>query len=213
MPPDKPVPTFDEEKVLWEKGVTLVAGIDEVGRGALAGPVAAAAVIWPKDLKAPWCSKVRDSKLLTPKERGNLFTRISETAVAVGIGIIPSREIDKYGIAKAARLAMKMAVEKLAKKPDSLLIDFFKLPEVNLPQKGVVDGDSLCFSIACASIIAKVARDELMVGFDRKYPGYNLAENKGYCTEEHLECLSRLGPSAIHRVSFQPVREAMRPGK
>lgn len=203
------VPGFDEEKILWKKGIWLVAGIDEVGRGALAGPVAAAAVILPREVDGSWCSEIRDSKLLTPKERGYLSAKICENAISIGIGVIPSQRIDKYGIARATRLAMKMAIEKLDVKPDSLLIDYFGLPEVNLPQKGVLDGDTLCFSIACASIVAKVARDRLMVRFDRTYPGYNLAVNKGYGTGEHLECLRRLGPSAIHRASFQPVREAI----
>ncbi len=209
MPVKKARPTWNEEKALWAAGVNHIAGIDEVGRGALAGPVAAAAVILPQNLKARWCSKVRDSKLLTEKEREFLSGKIKEAAITFGVGIISPKEIDKYGIAKAARLAMKMAVERLTIKPESLLLDHFELPEVSLPQKGVPDGDSLCFSIACASIVAKVTRDELMVQLENRFPGYNIGENKGYSTAEHLECLKRKGASAIHRTSFEPVREVV----
>jgi ribonuclease HII len=117
--------------------------------------------------------------------------------------------IDSQGIAKATRLAMKQAVEQLSPAPQSLLIDYFRLPEISLPQKGITNGDDLCFSIACASIIAKVARDRLMVEFDRLYPGYGLAQHKGYGTRQHFACLSRLGACPIHRRSFRPVREVM----
>lgn len=201
------MPSFIEEERLIAEGYELIAGIDEAGRGALAGPVVAAAVILPKSIEMPWLSEVRDSKQLTPAKRERLFHHIHEEAVAVGIGLTPHQLIDSQGIARATRLAMKQAVEQLSPAPQSLLIDYLRLPEVNLPQKGITNGDDLCFSIACASIIAKVARDRLMVEFDSLYPGYGLAQHKGYGTRHHLACLSRLGACPIHRRSFRPVRE------
>lgn len=208
--PDNRIPTFKEEKALWKKGCRLVAGIDEVGRGSLAGPVAAGAVILPPEMDAKLLKDVRDSKLLTPKAREHLSTVIKQAAVCIGVGLVPSRVIDSIGILNATRLAMKKAIENLTRHPESILIDYLILPDVALPQKGVSDGDTLCMSIACASIIAKVTRDAIMVKFDRIYPGYNFAGNKGYCTGEHVEKLERLGPSPIHRLSFHPKR--MLPG-
>ena len=201
------MPSFAEEEMFMAQGYQRIAGIDEVGRGALAGPVVAAAVILPRHIEAPWLAEVKDSKQLTPARRELLFHRIHEVAVAIGVGLTPHNLIDTQGIVRATRLAMRMAVEKLSPPAESLLIDYMRLPEVRLPQKGIVDGDNLCFSIACASIIAKVARDRLMVDFDKDYPGYGLARHKGYGTREHLECLLRLGPCPIHRQSFRPVRE------
>ena len=200
------MPSFTEEETFAAQGYQYIAGIDEVGRGALAGPVVAAAVILPRPVEAPWLAEVKDSKQLTPAKREVLFHHIHEIAISVGIGLVPHDLIDTKGIIKATRLAMKLAVEKLSPPPQSLLIDYMRLPEVRLPQKGIVKGDSLCFSIACASIIAKVARDRLMVEFDQVYPGYGLGKHKGYGTREHLECLNRLGPCPIHRQSFRPVR-------
>jgi ribonuclease HII len=201
------MPSFAEEEMLAAQGYQRIAGIDEVGRGALAGPVVAAAVILPRQINAPWFSEVRDSKQLTPARRELLFHRIHEIAISIGIGLIPHNLIDAQGIIKATRLAMKLAVEQLSPPAESLLIDYMRLPEVSLPQKGITNGDNLCFSIACASIIAKVARDRLMVEFDEIYPGYGLAQHKGYGTRQHLACLYRLGPCPIHRQSFRPVRE------
>jgi ribonuclease HII len=198
-----------EEKAARNKGYNYIAGIDEVGRGPLAGPVVAAAVILPPKIKrALWLHNIRDSKLLSASQRERLYDRIKEIAVSSGVGMISSQTIDIQGIAKATRLAMKQAVEILIPQPDFLLIDYIKLPEVSLPQKGVVEGDSVCFSIACASIIAKVTRDRLMIELDAVYPGYGLANHKGYGTKEHLDCLRRLGPCPIHRRSFQPVKDA-----
>ncbi|OGO43702.1 MAG: ribonuclease HII, partial [Chloroflexi bacterium RBG_16_60_22] len=180
-------------------------GVDEVGRGALMGPVVAAAVILPHNLKAPWRREVRDSKQLRPTAREYLFEKIKGVAVAVGTGMMSHEVIDSAGIATATRLAMAAAIERLVPGPQYLLIDYLELPEVSLPQRGIVFGDSLCFSIACASIIAKVTRDRLVVAMDREYPGYGLAGHKGYGTPEHLDCLRRNGPSTIHRRSFHPV--------
>ncbi|HLB27984.1 MAG TPA: ribonuclease HII [Dehalococcoidales bacterium] len=199
-------PTFAEEKLFQERGYQLIAGIDEVGRGALAGPVAAAAVILPLGLKAVWLKQVRDSKQLSPEKREVLSQNIREVAVSIGIGMVSHEVIDKRGIVKATQMAMRLAVRQLTPPAEALLIDYFRLPGVRLPQKGVPDGDSLCISIACASIVAKVSRDHLMVELDATYQGYGLANHKGYGTEEHLICLRRLGPSLIHRRSFKPVK-------
>lgn len=202
-------PTFLEENILWQSGYRYVAGIDEAGRGPLAGPVVAAAVILPGDFEADWKISVNDSKQLTPAVREELFPFIQETALCVGVGIVDAQTVDMRGIVKATRIAMKRAVEQLKQPPDYLLIDYLTIPEIRVPQKGITYGDCISFSIACASIIAKVTRDRLMVDFDKKYPGYGFAEHKGYGTREHLNCLRRFGPSPIHRCSFQPVREMM----
>ena len=171
------------------------------------GPVVAAAVILPHNIKAHWRDRVRESKQLNTNTRELLFDCIHEIAISVGIGVSSSDVIDALGIIKATRLAMKSAIGQLVPEPQYLLIDYMLLPEVSLPQKGITDGDSLCFSIACASIVAKVTRDRIVVEMDRAYPGYGLAKHKGYGTREHLACLRRHGPCPIHRRSFRPVRE------
>lgn len=199
-------PSFVEEEKLEAQGYRHIAGIDEAGRGALAGPVVAAAVILPCRIDAPWLNQVNDSKRLSPAKRELLFHYIHEAAVSIGIGAVRHEIVDAQGIVKATRLAMKLAVDRLSPPPESLLIDYMLLPEVKLPQKGITNGDNLCFSIACASIIAKVTRDRLMIELDGSYPGYGLAQHKGYGTKKHIACLSRLGPSPIHRQSFRPIR-------
>jgi len=193
--------------MLEAQGYQYIAGIDEAGRGALAGPVAAAAVILPPRINAPWLNLVRDSKRLTPLRRELLFRHIHNTSLAIGVGMVPPRVIDSEGIVKATRIAMKKAIDRLSPPAETLLIDYLQLPEVRLPQKGITGGDSLCFSIACASIVAKVTRDRLMVELDRTYLGYGLARHKGYGTEQHIDCLFRLGPSPVHRLTFRPVKE------
>jgi ribonuclease HII len=200
-------PSFAEEKLLKAQGYRYIAGVDEVGRGALMGPVVAAAVILPENFRASWKSQVRDSKQLTPEAREYLYDFIIEKAVTWGTGAISNEEIDTVGIAKATRLAMKAAVEQLKPPPQYLLIDYVRLMELTLPQKGIKHGDSLCFSIACASIIAKVTRDRLVTEMDKHYPGYGFAEHKGYGTEGHLKCLREKGPCPLHRRSFSPVGE------
>ncbi len=199
------MPSFTEGKMLEAQGYRYIAGIDEVGRGSLAGPVVAAAVILPCHIDTPWLNQVKDSKQLSPARRESLFHHIHEVAISIGIGVVPHKVIDARGIIKATRLAMKLAIDQLSLPPEFLLIDYMRLPEVPLPQKGITNGDNLCFSIACASIIAKVSRDHMMREFDGTYPGYGLAQHKGYCTKGHLACLRRLGPSPIHRQSFKPV--------
>ncbi len=200
-------PSFAEEKLLRAQGYRLIAGVDEVGRGALMGPVVAAAIILPDSIKSRWKGKVRDSKQLSPEIREYLYDFIKEAAISIGIGSSSNDVIDNVGIARATRLAMIAAIEQLKPEPQYLLIDYVHLPETSLPQKGVTDGDSLCFSIASASIIAKVTRDRLVVEMDRDYPGYGFAEHKGYGTREHLECLRKKGPCPLHRRSFSPVGE------
>ena len=167
----------------------------------------AAAVILPAKMRVRWAKQVNDSKLLTPARRELLFHHIHQVAISVGIGTVPHEVIDAQGLTRARRLAMQLAVEQLLPPPEWLLIDYLYLPEVALPQKGITNGDRLCFSIACASIVAKVTRDRLMVELERTYPGYRLAAHKGYGTREHLACLRRLGPCPIHRRSYQPVKE------
>lgn len=201
------MPSFAEERILEAQGYRLIAGVDEVGCGALAGPVVAAAIILPVRMRVRWAKQVNDSKLVTPVRRELLFQRIQKVAVSVGIGTVPHHVIDAQGLTKARRLAMKLAIEQLSPPPECLLIDYLHLPEVPLPQKGIINGDRLCFSIACASIMAKVTRDHLMEEMDKTYPGYGLARHKGYGTREHLTCLRRLGPCPIHRQSYQPVKD------
>jgi ribonuclease HII len=200
-------PSFAEEKTLRAQGYDLIAGVDEVGRGALMGPVMAAAVILPEHFRAGWKSRVRDSKQLTPEKREYLVDFIKEVAISFGVGECSNKTIDTVGIAKATRLAMVAAIEKLKPQPQYLLVDYVHIEESLLPQKGIKHGDSLCFSIACASIIAKVTRDRLVTEMDKDYPGYGFAEHKGYGTEEHLKCLREKGPCPLHRRSFGPVSE------
>jgi ribonuclease HII len=199
-------PNQDEENKLKAQGYEFVAGIDEVGRGALAGPVIAGAVILPHKANLPWFGLVRDSKELNSGRRESLFDLINKEAIAVGIGIVPSQVIDSVNILKATRIAMMQAVEKLSQQPNFLLIDRIGLSQCPIPQRGITRGDKVCLSIACASIIAKVTRDHIMEEFDKTYPGYGFARHKGYGTGSHLSCLQKLGPSPIHRLYFAPVR-------
>ncbi|MDD4924692.1 MAG: ribonuclease HII [Dehalococcoidales bacterium] len=199
-------PTFDEEKSLSRQGFCRIAGVDEAGRGCLAGPVVAAAVILPLKIKGDWIKQVMDSKLLPAEKREYLYSHIREEAVSCGVGIVSNEIIDVTDILKATKLAMKQAVEQLNPQPDTLLIDFIKLPDISIHQKGIPHGDGLCFSIACASIIAKVHRDRLMNEMDELYPGYGLCKHKGYWTAEHISCLNKLGPCPIHRRTFQPIK-------
>jgi len=199
-------PNQDEENKLKAQGYEFVAGIDEVGRGALAGPVVAGAVILPHKANLPWFGLVRDSKELNSGRRESLFDLINKEAIAVGIGIVPSQVIDSVNILKATRIAMMQAVERLSQQPNFLLIDRIGLSQCPIPQRGITRGDKVCLSIACASIIAKVTRDRIMEEFDKTYPGYGFARHKGYGTGSHLSCLQKLGPSPIHRLYFAPVR-------
>ena len=202
-------PTFDEETKLHKQGYHFVAGVDEVGRGALAGPVVAAAVILPIGANFFWLSQVRDSKEVSPLKRQTISKLAQQSEIAIGLGSIPNSIIDERGIVKATQLAMTQAIKKLPLTPDFILIDAIALPGIPLPQKSIVHGDRLCLSIACASIIAKVNRDEYMQQQDILYPGYGLAGHKGYGTREHMLNLNELGPCPIHRRSFSPVRRSI----
>lgn len=201
-------PNLKHEDELKLQGYQFIAGIDEAGRGALAGPVVAGAVILPQG-RLPWFKLVRDSKQLTPKKREILFDLIQNQAMAVGAGVVSHKVIDKVNILEATKLAMMQAVEKLPRQPQFLLIDRLTLPRCSLSQEGITRGDKLCLSIACASIIAKVTRDHIMEQFDKVYPGYGLARHKGYGTREHISRLQKLGPTAIHRLSFAPVKDVI----
>lgn len=210
---NKPIshpPSLVEENGLSSRGYRLIAGVDEAGRGALAGPVVAAAVILPQFPDFPWLKSVRDSKEIPSAKRESLFSLITQEAISIGVGVVDHQIIDSIGILKATRLAMCRAVEQLTSLPDFLLIDFLTLPQLKISQKPIVRGDKLCLSIACASIVAKVTRDRIMVELDQLHPGYGFANHKGYGTEQHLTCLHQHGPSPIHRRYFAPVREATR---
>jgi ribonuclease HII len=206
-------PSLNEENGLSVKGYRLIAGVDEAGRGALAGPVVAAAVILPQYPDFPWLKSVRDSKEISPAKRESLYDLIKQEAIAVSVGIIAPQTIDVIGILNATKIAMCHAIEQLSQPPDFLLIDYVRLPQLRILQKSIIRGDKLCLSISCASIIAKVTRDRIMTELDQLHPGYGLANHKGYGTREHVNCLRQQGPSPIHRHSFAPVREVGDIGK
>jgi ribonuclease HII len=185
-----------------------VAGLDEAGRGAWAGPVVAAAVILPADGPRilQHLAGVRDSKLLTALQRERLFQVIQDQAVAWAVGVVPPEEIDRLGIVPATRQAMGLALRALSSPATYLLIDHLSLPDVSVPQHSLPKGDRQVLSIAAASIVAKVSRDRLMVELEAQYPGYGLAQHKGYGTPQHRCALAQLGASRIHRMSFAPLR-------
>lgn len=196
-------PTFKLENKLKRQRYQYIAGIDETGCGSLAGPVVAAAVILNSKFRN---SKIRDSKLLSPKQREKLFKMITKKALAWGVGKVSEKIIDQKGIAKANLLAVKKAIKSLKIKPDYLLFDGgIKLKNIKIPQKTIIQGDAKVFSIACASIIAKVTRDRLMKKLDKKYPQYGFAQDKGYGTKSHLKAIKKYGPCPIHRKSFAPI--------
>jgi len=202
------VPSLAYEIPRWAAGYRFVAGLDEAGRGAWAGPVVAAAVILPPgDLALMERLRgVRDSKQLTPKQREALLGVIRECAVAVGVGAVPPDEIDRLGIVPATRRAMVLALKTLSPAADYLLIDHLPLAEVALPQYSLPKGDARVLSIAAASIVAKVSRDDMMVELEERLPGYGFGRHKGYGTAQHQAALAALGPSPVHRLSFAPVR-------
>jgi len=202
--PGSPLDTLSFEKTAYRNGFTCVAGIDEAGRGPLAGPVMAAAVILPVGLSI---IGVDDSKKLTPDKREKLFEIIMAQALTVGIGIMGPGEIDRINILQATRRAMLAAVQQLSPQPDCLLVDGISTIDSAIPQKTIKKGDSLSLSIAAASIIAKVTRDRLMIEMDSTYPEYGFAGHKGYGSASHLDAIRRLGPSPIHRLTFGGVRE------
>ena len=192
------------EKLLWKSGVRDVAGVDEVGVGPLAGPVVAAAVIFPPETEI---AGVDDSKRLDPETRTTLAAKIRVKASGVGLGMASVEEIDTLNIYHASLLAMRRAVEALPQRPQHVLVDARTIPGVDMPQNMFNKGDGINFTIAAASIIAKTERDAMMVALDTSYPGYGFATHKGYGTPEHKDALLRLGPSAVHRMSFPVLHE------
>jgi ribonuclease HII len=199
-------PDLSLEQAYWRMGMAAVGGIDEAGRGAWAGPVAAGVVVLPPD---PTLSTalhgVRDSKEMTPVQRAAWSGQIKSAAAAWGVGMASHQEIDALGIVPATRLAARRALEMLPCFPDILLIDWLYLPEVQLPQTALVKGDGRVLSIACASVLAKTSRDALLVDLDALYPDYGFAAHKGYGTAAHLAALRLHGPCPIHRLSFKPL--------
>jgi len=198
-PPSAP---YHYEARAWKTGVTRLAGIDEAGRGPLAGPVVAAAVIIGPERRI---KGLADSKLLTAEQREALFDRITARAVAVGVGIVDHETIDRINILQATHRAMLEALAALSVAPDFVITDFVALRDLTCPQRNLVDGDARCASVAAASIIAKVTRDRLMLDADRTFPEYGFARHKGYATPEHLAALDRLGPCPLHRRTFSGV--------
>jgi ribonuclease HII len=198
-------PDLTFEQALWQAGWLMVAGIDEAGRGALAGPVAAGAVILPADEKMMITLQgVNDSKQMTPTQRETWAVIICQTAAAQAVGFASNEEIDGLGIVPANRLAMQRALAALAVPPDHLLLDCFFLPEIPIPQTSLIKGDCRSLSIAAASVLAKTARDAHMRALDEQFPGYGFAIHKGYGTLAHRQAIETLGVSAVHRKSFRP---------
>jgi len=196
-------PSLEREAALWREGRGLVAGVDEAGRGPLAGPVVAAAVVFPAFAKP--IRGLRDSKLLSAAARERLAAVVRVRALAVAVGAASVREIDRFNIRRAAVLAMRRALARLAVRPDAVLVDGLPCPELGCAHQAIVDGDARCHSIAAASVIAKTVRDRLMGLLGGRHPAYAWASNKGYGTPEHLAALAEVGFTAHHRRSFSPV--------
>ena len=190
------------EKELYTQGIQLIAGVDEVGRGPLAGPVVAAAVILPKACKIPG---LNDSKNIPKSKHKEIYEAVLQNAIAIGIGVKDNHVIDQVNIYEATKLAMMEAIGQLDPQPQHLLIDAMKL-DLPISQTSIIKGDANSLSIAAASIVAKVTRDQMMEEFDREYPGYDFAQNAGYGTAKHLAGLDKLGVTPIHRRSFEPIK-------
>ena len=210
MTPLPPLPTLEEEMALLSQGYSFIAGLDEVGRGCLAGPVVAAAVILPlNDDTLTVFEGVRDSKQLRAQARERLFDVIMQHALAVGVGSGSVELIDSINILQATKHAMRSALTQLPLSPHALLLDAMLLHDIPLPQRSIIKGDARCLSIAAASIIAKVTRDRLLCQLHEQYPAYGFHQHKGYGTPAHIEALHTHGVSPIHRTSFSPVREML----
>lgn len=196
---------LEYENNLYNEGVTLIAGVDEVGRGPLIGPVVACACILPVNF---YHKDIKDSKKLSEKKREEMYKIIKENAISIGLGIVSEKVIDEVNIYEATKIAMKEAIKNLNITPEHVLIDAMKL-ELNIPLTSIIKGDAKSESIAAASIIAKVTRDHMLDEMDKEYPMYDLKNNKGYGTKKHLEALQTYGPCKYHRVSYSPVRNAL----
>lgn len=201
------IPDLTEEYALRAAGHEIVAGLDEAGRGAWAGPVCAGAVVLPLECEElPVLLKgVRDSKLLSVGQREALLPVIHNVALAVGVGWGEPAEVDLWGVVPATRMAMRRALGRLGHQLGAVVVDYLALPGLDVPQRSLPKADARCLSVAAASIVAKVTRDRLMVGLDEEYPGYGFAQHKGYGTRQHREALARLGPTCLHRVSWRPM--------
>ena len=199
--------TYSVERQLLRDGIEPIAGVDEAGRGCIAGPVVAGAAILPRNPRGGWASETRDSKQMTARQRETLIIELRRCAPALATGIATAQEIDSIGIVPATKLAMRRAIEKLKVVPRYLLLDAIELPDVTLPQKSIIRGDATCLSIAAASVVAKVTRDQMMRLEHIEYPSYGFASNKGYGTEHHLQALKERGPCTIHRYSFAPIQQ------
>ncbi len=186
----------------------MVAGLDEAGRGPLAGPVAAAAVVLPSGLVI---EGLRDSKKIAEKERKKIFWQVVLNAAAVGVGIVTAEEIDRINILQSTKRAMEIAIEDLGIRPDILLIDAVRLSDIDIAQNSIIKGESVSASIAAASVVAKVVRDDIMLDYHEKYPAYNFKGHKGYATKEHMERIRVCGPCPIHRKSFRKVMDVPLP--
>lgn len=192
------------EKALYKNGVKLIAGVDEVGRGPLVGPVVAAAVILPINYHL---DGLNDSKKLTEKKRERFYDILMQEAIAIGIGEASAKEIDEINIYQASKLAMMRALKNLKIKPEHVLVDAMPLKEIDIPSTSIIHGDALSLSIAAASVIAKVTRDRMMIELDKKYPEYGFAQHKGYPTKKHLEVLQKYGVLDNYRFTYGPVRD------
>ncbi|HYA11808.1 MAG TPA: ribonuclease HII, partial [Thermodesulfovibrionales bacterium] len=190
---------YQYDESLRKKGYLRIAGIDEAGRGPLAGPVVAAAVVFSKCIKI---ERLRDSKKVPEKEREILYSEVLRLSEGIGVGIVGHEEIDRLNILRATRLAMQYAVEDLSEPPNILVIDALLLPSVSIRQVSIIKGESISASIAAASIVAKFVRDKIMMEYHRQYPQYNFEKHKGYSTKEHLDMIRLYGPCPIHRKSF-----------
>ena len=195
------IDNYKYEHELWNEGIGLVAGVDEVGRGPLIGPVVAAAVILPHDF---YLEGLTDSKKLSEKKRELFYQIIKEKAIAIGIGIIDEKRIDEINIYEATKEAMKDAIRKLEPRPEYILIDAMPL-DIDIPTKSIIKGDFLSVTISAASVIAKVTRDHMLYEMDKEYPMYDLKNNKGYGTKKHLETIKQYGICKYHRLSYKPV--------
>jgi len=205
--PDRPDLSFENK--LWREGLCFVAGVDEAGRGALAGPVAAGAVVLPCNVPdlTSLLEGVNDSKVMTPKDREEKASVIKEFAFAWGVGFASSVEIDRIGILPATCLAVSRALSELNLDLEHVLVDYLRLPDLDVPQTPLVKGDARCLSIAAASILAKTARDAVLVEMDDAYPGYHFASNKGYGTQAHRQAIAKIGPCGQHRRTFSLVKD------
>ncbi len=201
------------ERHYWGRGLSAIAGVDEAGRGPLAGPVVAAAVVFPEkvavDVLCGTLAQLTDSKQLTASQREAFFAALyADTRLAIGVGISSVEEIDRINILRATHCAMRRAIEALPNRPDHILVDGLPVPGLPVGSTALVGGDALSLSIAAASVVAKVARDRMMIALDQRYPNYGFARHKGYGTALHTQALLEYGPTPEHRRSFRPVREA-----